>query len=497
MSDETNENPQNIASRTGLKSRLLKGFSANIYGQVVTAIVQLVGVPILLHAWGVELYGEWLIVFAIPAYLSMTDLGFSQSAANDMTAQVARNDRAGALVVFQSLIAFVYIAMLCMLALTSLLTFSLPLENWIHPAQMTISEVRWTLWFLAAAVLAQLPDGINHAGFRAGGDYALHRALHSTIRLVQFSSIWIIALAGEGPVAAAAAFCVVRGMATLALAFLLIYRQRWLRYSITDATFSELRRLFHPAMANVAIPLAQGLNIQGMILAIGAVLGSLAVVTFSTLRTLTRMVLQLVFSISHAAEPELAAAYGAGNRNLSRHLFVESLRAGLWLALMSATFLFVFGDRILAIWTHGKVQMDSVLFGWLLVSAVASVLWYSGLIVLKAANQHLRASAVFTVSAGAAVGVAVILMSWSGRVAEAGLALLLMDGAITLYILPRALKFTGVRALPDLVSLINPIGFVSTIFRALQHKLSGEEKFTCSTPKILLGERSTGKDKNL
>ena len=73
-----------------IRSRLVKGFGANIYGQVVTAVVQLVGVPIFLWAWGTELYGEWLILFAIPSYLSMSDLGFSLSAANDMTARGCR-----------------------------------------------------------------------------------------------------------------------------------------------------------------------------------------------------------------------------------------------------------------------------------------------------------------------------------------------------------------------------------------------------------------------
>jgi len=57
-------------------ARILKGVYANVYGQAVTAVIQLAGVPILLHLWGTRLYGEWLIVFANPAYLSMTDLGF-------------------------------------------------------------------------------------------------------------------------------------------------------------------------------------------------------------------------------------------------------------------------------------------------------------------------------------------------------------------------------------------------------------------------------------
>ncbi len=194
----------------GVRSRLRKGFSANICNQVVTVVIQLIGVPILLHAWGTQLYGEWLMLFAIPVYLSLTDLGLSQSAANDMTARVARGDRAGALVIFQSLMAFVFFATVSMFILTSFLIFGLHLENWMNFSAMRVIEVRWVLFLLAAGIFAQLPDGINHAGFRATGNYSLHLILNTTIRLVQFTAIWIAALSGGGPIAAAGAFFGVR-----------------------------------------------------------------------------------------------------------------------------------------------------------------------------------------------------------------------------------------------------------------------------------------------
>src|SRR5205823_6843927 len=107
--------------------RIAKGFGANAYDQVVTVIIQIVGVPILLHAWGAQLYGEWLILFAIPAYLSMTDLGFSQSAGNDMTARVARGDRNGALGVFQSLNLLILVVTVVGLFCVAVAASTLPL----------------------------------------------------------------------------------------------------------------------------------------------------------------------------------------------------------------------------------------------------------------------------------------------------------------------------------------------------------------------------------
>ena len=458
------------AHATTVRQRILHGLGANAFGQLVTVIVQLAGVPILLHAWGTQLYGEWLILFAIPAYLSMTDLGFTQSAANDMTARVARGDRAGALAVFQSLGVLIYAIAMLGLFLTAAVVPWLPLADWLNFQAMDTRTAQWVLWLLAAQVLVALPDGVTHAGFRAGGEYALHFGLHGIVRLLQFAGVWIAALAGGGPLAAAGVFMGVRALATAAFAVLVVRRHRWLRYGRAAASTAELRRLLRPALANMAIPLAQALNIQGMVVAVGAVLGPVAVVVFSTLRTLTRLAVQMVMIVANATEPELATAHGAGNHQLLRHLFVHALRGGLWLALLAAAGLALFGSRVLELWTHGRVAMDGALFGWLLASAVASVLWSGGLTVLKAANRHLRAAAVYVFASAAAVGLAAVLLKYTDDLAYAGMALLVMDVAMTGYALAAATNLLGMRPVMTLAQAANPLPFLHILrSKALEH----------------------------
>src|SRR6266404_7530354 len=85
-----------------VRGRLIRGFGATALGPVVTTIVQIVSVPVFLHFWGVKLYGEWLIISAIPTYLALSDVGFGSVAANDMTIRVAAGDRDGALETYQS-----------------------------------------------------------------------------------------------------------------------------------------------------------------------------------------------------------------------------------------------------------------------------------------------------------------------------------------------------------------------------------------------------------
>jgi O-antigen/teichoic acid export membrane protein len=65
--------------------RLIKGIGANTLGLIVTIIIQIIQVPLYLTFWGITLYGEWLILYAIPSYLLMSDIGFGNVAANEMT----------------------------------------------------------------------------------------------------------------------------------------------------------------------------------------------------------------------------------------------------------------------------------------------------------------------------------------------------------------------------------------------------------------------------
>src|ERR1700690_1814075 len=87
---------------SSLRRRLIHGFCATALGPVVTAIIQLGSVPVLLHVWGAAKYGDWLLLSAVPSYLTLSDLGFGDASGSDMSMRVAADDRQGALQTFQS-----------------------------------------------------------------------------------------------------------------------------------------------------------------------------------------------------------------------------------------------------------------------------------------------------------------------------------------------------------------------------------------------------------
>ncbi|MHB8570882.1 MAG: lipopolysaccharide biosynthesis protein [Metallibacterium sp.] len=320
---------------------------------------------------------------------------------------------------------------------------------------------------LAAEVLIKLTDGVNHAGFRSHGDYPLHVGFYFTTMLLQMLAVWALALSGYGPLAAAAAFAGIRALVTPCSAMWLLRRHRDLHLGFEHARRAELKRLAKPALANLSMPLAMALNIQGMVLVVGAILGPLAVVVFATLRTLTRVALQAVWQVAHAFEPELASAWGIGDKALLRRLYLSAQRGGFWLALAAAITLWLAGPWILSVWTHGKVAMNLPLFSWLLLSAVASVLWYCALNLLKAGNIHLRATLWYALSAAASVILAIVLLRTTHRVADAGLALLLTDALMASYLLRSAARVLGTTVRDLIGSTLDPRPLMLNFNRAM------------------------------
>lgn len=449
----------------GVVKAVVKGFGANAYSQVVTVIVQLVGVPILLHSWGPELYGEWLVLFAMPAVLSMTDLGFFQSAANDMAAHVRRGDNNKALKVFQSLGALIYSLSVLGCILVFVLVWHIPLGELLHFEAIDDDTSQWILYLFSFEIFVRLMGALPYAGLRATGDYALSMALDANIRLIQYMGVCVVAITGGGVLGAAKAFFLIRALSILPLIILFKRRHPWLHLGIAHASREELQRLYKPAIANMATPLAQAINIQGLVIVVGSILGPISVVVFSTLRTLARLVIQLVYAVSHAVEPELAASFGSGDRVLTQSLIVHSLRFSFWFAVVVASFLGLFGAHILKIWTHGNVAMDYTLFFCLLASGVLSTMWYGLFTAQKAANRHLHSSAVLVVASLGSLIIALMVMQLTGAVSGAGLSLLMIDGVMIFYVVKSTAGHFGFSMYACLMQAVNPIPLLAAISR--------------------------------
>ncbi len=229
-----------------LRKRLIKGIGANAVGQIVTVIIQLLSVPLFIQAWGVELYGEWLTLSTIPSYFAMSDIGFANVAANEMTMEVARSNKPKSLEIFQSTWLFISTVSLAIVLILLLLVWFIPLENWLNIKQQSHNEVIGIVFLLTLHVLIGLQGSVLQAGFRCEGNYAVGAFINSIQRLFEYGMISVVAYVGGIPLIAALVLLIMRAIGMLFLRLELHKQSPWIVYGYNHARLSTVKRLISP-----------------------------------------------------------------------------------------------------------------------------------------------------------------------------------------------------------------------------------------------------------
>ncbi|MGO9127651.1 MAG: lipopolysaccharide biosynthesis protein [Terriglobales bacterium] len=424
---------------SSVRRRLVRGFGASAMGPVVTALVQLVSVPVFLRFWGAHLYGEWMVLSAIPTYLSLSDMGFGSVAGNDMTMRVARGDRAGALESFQSTWVLVTVASLAVGLLVCAGMWWLPLGSWFHLSMLSSREIATVLVLLSLYALVVLQGTLILAGFRCEGNYPAGMLGGNIVRLTEWTAATVVVLLGGKAVEVAATYLVVRACGNLILTIIMRRKSPWIHYGVAHATRACIRRLAAPAVAFMAFPLGNALSIQGLLMAIGIVLGPVAVAVFSTLRTLTRAVIQLMGVVHTTVWPEISIAYGSAQFARARQLHRHACRVSLWLSISVVTALTLFGRPVYVLWTHHRLGFDAAVFHVLLCVIIANTFWYTSSVVAVACNAHQKVAIAYVVGTLLSIASTFAFTRYLGLLAPA-ISLLAIDVLMTAVVLPESTR---------------------------------------------------------
>ena len=149
--------------------------AANAVGQATTLLIQLISVPLLLQYWGTAYYGEWLLLFTVPSYLSLSDIGLVSAVSNELAVSAAQQAYRRAIVLLSSgLMAVGYLSLLATTGFYTLLT-AVPYQQWLGIRLITEQESAWTLIALMAYVVVGLQQELLSGVYRAEGRYATGR----------------------------------------------------------------------------------------------------------------------------------------------------------------------------------------------------------------------------------------------------------------------------------------------------------------------------------
>jgi O-antigen/teichoic acid export membrane protein len=371
-----------------LRKRLVNNGLASAGSIAWSALAQLISVPILTYVWGLERYGEWLMLITIPTYFALSDMGFTAAATSDMTMANARGDKNSVLATFQSVWVLVVLSSLTILVLASpLLLYSTDGGNAGSSWWQRHGSALFLLIVYSAAVLC---SRVVLAGFRSTGNYALGTMIYDAIQFLEAGFALIAAYFGADFVVCASIYAATRALNFIVSYIVLVKFTPWLRIGVGYASFGEVKRLVSPAFAALAIPTALSINLQGTLLIAGYMIGPTAVALLGPVRTASRITIQIIGVVNRSSMPEFSSAAAKSDKNAISKIIAMNIRSVVFLLIPGALVFAILGGHFISMWSLGKIVPTTLFVSIISLSMLIHGVWYFASNLLVSTNEHGR-----------------------------------------------------------------------------------------------------------
>jgi O-antigen/teichoic acid export membrane protein len=434
--------------------------------QVVGIVSQILVIPFFLRDWGTPRYSDWIELTALVSALQYADGGMQLHVANVLTQSAAqerwadfRRDLASATLMYAGAtgVALVGTVGIC---------------GWIHfshyfAGRPLEDEAVGIVALLGLQMTALLISGFMTSLYRSVGRLDFTQLAQFILRTgLLVTTLFVLTRQ--------------RGALTLAGAQLLIYlaviawlaidarrHDSHLQLTFRGASFRRAREFLVPSLQFLFVGVAGGMTVQGIVLVVDA-LAPAALVQFTTTRTMTNAVRQLVALFANSTSPELTRLDAQGNRErlaLANRLLTKLTCT---VALPVIATLFFAGISVYELWTRGRAEPNEFLLRLLLLDVLATIPWSATQYVLLATSRMRDISRLYLLA-----GVAQVVLSIVGTkllgVDGVGFAMLVVTLGLWGVLVPRwSMAVVGETYADYLRSILIPYVLVSAaVFAAV------------------------------
>ena len=379
--------------------RLFRGIGANFLGQLINISSRIVLVPLFLLAWGADIYGEWLLLSSMVAYLSLTEMGAQLYIVNRMTQAYAHRDHDQfCKILHTGLALFLIIPIAVFIIFVTVIVFFNP-ASFLHITQTGHGTVILVMAILAFQIVLALPQSVLLRVYFAVE--MLPRGV-MLINLMQLMSL--IFLAGGlwrrwGMVPIAILQLIPYGL-TAGIALFDLNRKfpQFKILSLGEADFSFGLSFIKPSFHFFLIQLGQVFSLQGTVLVVGMLMGPIQVVLFSTMRTLVNLIRSFLDQLSHAAWPELTRLDAQEDMDKFLALFRVILRSTLMASIFFITIFHFYGGYIYHFWLRKTMPFEQPVMDLFLIYMGQFIFWLTCSHPLQATNRHQTLAKILFIS---------------------------------------------------------------------------------------------------
>jgi len=435
-----------ISAKLGAAIKSVPRIAQNVVANAATTALmtgfQLLSVPVFLKCWGVSIYGAWIAINTLSSYFQMADVGLNTATANSLVSCYVKGD----LRRFNTLLSNNVLFICCVFGLSAILLLAAILSgasaSILKIESLAAGQVSVSLGLLFGQIFVGTITNVISGIYRAVGSIPRGIMIDNVIRAAEY-----VALLGGATVGLRIPVILAVGLAIKVggLYYKHYDAQKQLMYKIEWRYLSivELRAMWVPATSFFMFPIANAVALQGPVLLINYTLGSIAVVSFTTTRTLVNCGKAVVDILQKSIWPELSLAFSHGNMSLVRRLHRQGVIATM-AAVVAVTIALILGGKIAyLLWTAGGVVWDPHLFQLFLIALASNALWTTSSVVLQSTNNHEGLALLSVLTAISCLVVSFFILTMTRTISDLPYALILSDMVLAIYVMRRSLILTN------------------------------------------------------
>lgn len=394
---------------SGTTRRAALGSFMDFIGQGLRALEHIILIPLFIWAWGDAMYGEWMTLFSMIAYLSISDLGMNRYVTNRMTQKFSKGDVSEYMRSFKSAFGLYSIITGFLFILLIIFAFSAPLFEWFDFSTSPENQVRVSIIILGAYMILGTIGSLVGGLYDSTGDFVRRRIIGNIKNFLLIGFVALSLFMGGSFISVAFWYLFL----LIAVIFFTLWdikrRHPEIKFSKSDIDWNLGKSFIVPGGLYLLITLSHMIQIQGSVLIISSVIGATAVAIFTVHRTLSNLIEKSLGIIRPSIRPEIAVDEERRKYSKLKLIYSLLLKLIILFSLIAVIFLYFTGGGILRIWTGGEIMLDHSLWVALLVSVPIYTIWRFSALFLVSTNNYNRYSIIRIISAVIGLGLAILL----------------------------------------------------------------------------------------
>jgi O-antigen/teichoic acid export membrane protein len=400
-----------VSPQRGFLGRVTVGMSGQAFARIIQSGYTILLVPLLIRAWGVDGYGQWIALTALTSYMGLSNFGLVTTSANEMVIASGAGDSLRARKTFQVSINLTIVIVLPLILILVAGLSLMPVSRGLHLSQINSSAARVIIACSGVTLWFQTLRGLMVAALYATGSYGFAYYVQGAMKLCELTGLALVVSFWAGSQVSAATLVAL--IAFVELLVIAVYARRaapWARIDLRAFDRAWIRSQVKPAVGFMVSNLAtQGLMTQGPRVVLGALLGGPAVALYSIYATAMKFVDQLLLTLVMPLEIEIAHASGRGDFKQIHRLIVFGTHIAWALFLCVTAGLLLFGPIVFRIWTTGRIEFNYGLMALFMCLSAANLQGRVSLHALISTNRLYGPSFLILICAAISIGLGALL----------------------------------------------------------------------------------------